>query len=69
MVHLSVGFGEFGIFVGLCFEVEFEFGDDLVDLLDFVLFGVDKRGVFVLYFVHLVFHFINKFLPFSKRFL
>ncbi len=69
MVHFSVGLCEFGVFGGLGFEVEFEFGDDLVDLLDLSFFGVEEGGVFGLGLVDFVFHLINKFLLFSKCFL
>ncbi len=69
MVQFSVGLCEFDVFAGLGFEVEFEFGDDLVHLLDLCFFGVEEGGMFGLGLVHFVFHLINKFLLFSKGFL
>lgn len=68
-MQFSVGLCEFGVFAGLGFEVEFEFGDDLVDLLELCFFGVEEGGVFSLGLVDFVFHLINKFLLFSKGFL
>ncbi len=69
MVQFRVGLCEFSIFTSLGFEVEFEFGDDLVDLLDLCFFIVEEGGVFGLGLVNFVFHLINKFLLFSKGFL
>lgn len=69
VVHFSVGLCEFCVFTGLRFEVEFEFGDDLVDLLDLCFFGVKEGGVFGLGLVDFFFHLINKFFLFSKGFL